>query len=519
MTVAQDPLAMVRAASNNAGNGVYLGGGIYGPVWATPERAVLVLGPPRAGKTSSIIIPAVLAANGPVVSTSTKHDVMTFTAQARGRAGETLLYDPSGTVERPRGVAALAWSPISTCSQWDEALLAARLMVASSVGGSVGARQLANGLDNHWHERSSALLAALLHSASLEGAPMSTVLRWVDRHQAGPAQSILDQAGNELAGDLLGGIATTDQRELSGIWSTTSGVLNAYHSNAAMTSTTGQAFDPAAWCETNGTIYICASAHHQELVSPLVVALLSEIRTATFLRDANLKASRNTGVAPMTPGARGDSPLLFALDELANIAPLPDLQKNLGEGGGQGLITLACLQDMSQARARWGPEADGWLSLFGAKIILRGIEDVKTLEMVSVLAGEEEVETRSVSSPVHTREGPMMSALRWLGRRQAPETPKPTVTTSTVRRRRMPVDEISRGKEGMALIIDESTTMNYVGLTPFFSEEPWLSIVNQGPKLGLSAQGPGLPPPGGRWSRGNGRSDPEPPQPGLEFGT
>jgi type IV secretion system protein VirD4 len=531
VTVVYDPLAVVRTASHNAGDGVYLGSGMHGPVWATPERAVLVLGPPRSGKTSSIIVPSVLAANGPVISTSTKPDVMTFTAPSRGRAGETLLYDPSGTVERPNGVAPLAWSPVSACSQWDEALLVARLMVVSSTGGSIGARQLANGLDNHWHERSSALLAALLHSASLEGAPMSAVLRWVDRHQSGPAQSILDQAGNELAGDLLGGIATTDQRELSGIWSTASGVLNAYHSNAAMASTTGPAFDPAAWCETRGTIYICASARHQEMVSPLVVALLSEIRTATFRRDTNRKANRNIDLAKVDRGQRGESPLLFALDEMANIAPLPDLQKTLGDGGGQGLITLACLQDMSQARARWGPEADGWLSLFGATVMLRGIEDVRTLEMLSTLAGEEEVVTRSLSSPVDTGEGPVLSALRWLGRRPAPEVPKPTVTTSTVRRRRMPVDQLSRGREGMALVIDESSSMSYVGLTPFFSEEPWRSVVNQGLDLGRSTPNPGYtapghpppglsrPPPGlSRHPEALGRSGAEPQQPGFDFG-
>jgi hypothetical protein len=223
--------------------------------------------------------------------------------------------------------------------------------------------------------------------------------------------------------------------------------------------------------------------------------------------------------------------LLFALDEMANIAPLPDLQKTLGDGGGQGLITLACLQDMSQARARWGPEADGWLSLFGATVMLRGIEDVRTLEMLSTLAGEEEVVTRSLSSPVDAREGPMLSALRWLGRRPAPEFPKPTVTTSTVRRRGMPVDQLSRGREGMALVIDESSSMSYVGLTPFFSEEPWRSVVNQGLDLGRSTPTPGYPAPGNpphglsrpphglsRHPEALGRSAAEPQQPGFGFG-
>ena len=47
-------------------------------------------------------------------------------------------------------------------------------------------------------------------------------------------------------------------------------------------------------------------------------------------------------------------PTLLALDEVANIAPIPDLPAMVSEGAGQGLLVLACLQDLSQARVRWG---------------------------------------------------------------------------------------------------------------------------------------------------------------------
>ena len=45
---------------------MWLGAGEDGQ-WrfARPERAVLLLGPPRSGKTSGVIIPAVLAHHGP----------------------------------------------------------------------------------------------------------------------------------------------------------------------------------------------------------------------------------------------------------------------------------------------------------------------------------------------------------------------------------------------------------------------------------------------------------------------
>ncbi|MFZ0667462.1 MAG: type IV secretory system conjugative DNA transfer family protein [Acidimicrobiales bacterium] len=460
-----DAYSFVRAASRRAGGGIYVGGGTDGAVWASPERAVLVLGPPRSGKTTSIVIPAILSATGPVVSTSTKPEVMRITADSRSRAGETLLYDPSGTVERPPGVAPLVWSPVAACALWDDARLVARMMNIASSSGASGSKSAPDGHQDHWHERAEALLSTLLHAASLEDAPMSTVIKWVDRHQAGPALSILDESGNELASNLLGGIAMLEQRELSGIWSTTSRVLDAYHSQGAMKTTEGVPFDASQWCRDAGTIYICASARHQDVVSPLVVGLLTDIRTAAYERARD--------------GVDVTSPLLLALDEVANIAPLPDLSKTVSEGGGQGVITLACLQDLSQARARWGTSAEGWLSLFGTTVVLPGIQDVKTLEMLSSLAGEEEVVTKSISVPVDEDRGHMRVMIDHFARRGSPSQAMPSVTTSTRIRPRLAVDELSRGEDGKALVVDERSNMGYVKLTPWFSEEPWRSVVSQ----------------------------------------
>src|SRR3712207_5291723 len=61
--------------------------------------------------------------------------------------------------------------------------------------------------------------------------------------------------------------------------------------------------------------------------------------------------------------------MLWALDEVANVAPLRKLPGIVSEAGGHGLQVLACFQDLSQARARWGAAADGFLSLFGTKVV------------------------------------------------------------------------------------------------------------------------------------------------------
>ena len=116
------PATRAREGLLRVGGGIYLGVR-ESQEWATadPETAAMILGPPRSGKTSAVMIPALMAASGPVVSTSTKPDVMQATRQARGEIGDVWLFDPSGTEPLPEGVRRLSWSPVTAAATWDEA--------------------------------------------------------------------------------------------------------------------------------------------------------------------------------------------------------------------------------------------------------------------------------------------------------------------------------------------------------------------------------------------------------------
>ena len=440
--------ARLRDAARAGGGGVYLGLGARGWAWTGPERATLVLGPSRSGKTSALIVPNVLAAPGPVVVTSTKPDVLRATAAARSTSGWCLAFDPTGSLELPPGVHRVGWSPVGAAREWSGALEVAGAMVHTARGRSGGATGA--GAESHWNERAAALLAPLLHAASLQGAPMRAVLHWVDRHDGSPAlHGLAARLGDDaVPTDLLAGILSTDEREQSGIWSTASGVLAAYRSPGALASTEGPLLDPEGFCAGGHTLYVCAPATQQQLLAPLVVAMLSQVRDAAYKRSAGASAG----------GGRsedGGPPVLFALDEVANIAPLPDLPSMVTEGPGQGLLTVACLQDLSQARARWGPEADAFVSIFGATVVLGGIADMQTLEALSALGGEREVCSRTVGFS----DGG--------GGRQV------SATDATVLRRRLPVDLIARGTEGWAMCVDARNRLGWVRLTPAHDTWPW----------------------------------------------
>ncbi len=419
----------------------------------------MILGPPRSGKTSSLIIPNVMASNGPVVSTSTKPDVLDATLNARSQLGDCLLFDPTESVGRSAALVPLRWSPLQSCTKWLPALSMARSLV--EVGSGSGGRALARGEGSHWTERAQALMAPLLYAAALGGADMRTLLTWVDRRQALPAQRILAAEpgrSTELARNLLDGIVATDERELSGIWSTASGSLTGFRTDQSLDATADPDFDPARFVRSSDTIYIAAPAHRQAMVAPMVVGLIDDIRQATY-------ASRADGV----PTSTWSPPVLLALDEVANIAPIPDFPSMISEGGGQGLITMACLQDLSQARSRWPDHADGFPSLFGTTVVLPGIGDVRTLEALSTLAGEEEIPTRTVSAGTMSTDHVLVDLVTG-GRLQRGES------VSTQWRRSLPADVIARGAAGHALAFDERNRPAWVPLAPYYAHEPWRTL-------------------------------------------
>jgi type IV secretion system protein VirD4 len=413
-----------------AGPRLYIGAGVTGWAWAEPEQAVLVLGPPRSGKTTSLAVPNVLAAAGAVVATSTKPDVLTATVAQRSQLGRCWLLDPTGTVSAPAGVTPVRWSPVAACSRWDEALVVARGMVGAARPGAQ------RGEAGHWSERAEALLAPLFHAAARAGSDMRVVVRWVLRQDFDSPRAILVGHGAELPADVLAGLAATDTRELSGIWSTAAGVLAAYRSEAALTASASPNIEPASLIAGHDTVYVCAPARQQALAAPIVVAFLDQVRAGAYRAAAS---------------GRPSAPVVLALDELANIAPLPDLPALVSEGGGQGVLTLACLQDLSQARVRWGEEAAGFLSLFGTKVCLPGIGDLPTLEHLSRLAGDMDVPQRSTS------QGP------WWGPGHGAET----VSWAPRRQRRLAPDAISQLPTGSALVLSGREPPSRVRLVPW----------------------------------------------------
>ncbi|WP_432510710.1 type IV secretory system conjugative DNA transfer family protein [Kineococcus sp. SYSU DK001] len=455
---AQDPHAAAMSLTASQGGGIYLGLTPDRREWSTAarEQAVLVLGPPRSGKTSGLIIPAILSTSGPAVVTSTKLDVLNATKLARGRMGRIWVFDPTQSYPIPEGATALHWSPVASADTWDGARAIADAMVDASQAG-VGVENA-----SHWTESAKTLLAPMLRAAHLSDLPITMVRRWLSQPDdfRDKITTVLDEHGQESAADDLTAILkSTEERERSSICSTTRMVLNAYGSDAVAAVSQVQNFKADEFAASCDTIYIVAPSDAQNMAAPLVVGLLEEIRHATY--RANATADLHRQPRP---------PMLWALDEVANIAPIKKLPNIVSESGGQGLQVMACFQDLSQARVRWKEAADGFLTLFGTKVVFPGIGDVKTLDALSTLAGDWDrpyVVYNSTS-------GRSTSFGLPLGGTIGSNTSQST-THSVQRERQLTAATLANIPAGNALTL-RSGHWGLIKCTPYYRDSPWKSI-------------------------------------------
>jgi type IV secretory pathway TraG/TraD family ATPase VirD4 len=352
-------------------------------VWASVEDSVLLIGPPRSGKGLHIVINAILDAPGAVVTTSTRPDNLAATISARARRGPVAVFDPQ---QLAGGLpAGLRWSPVRGCERPLTAMIRAAGL-ASATG--VGSGGVENG--GFWEAKTRVALQALLHAAALDGRDAAELFRWtLDPNSAIDAVTVLRSHPGAAAGwaEALDATINSDPRTRDSIWQGVSLSLSALADPrvlAAVSPRPGEKFDPARFLQNKGTLFLLATGAGAGASAALVAALIEDlVETARHL-------------AARSPGARLDPPVLLALDEVGNLAPLPSLPILMAEGGGTGITTMPVLQSLSQARDRWGQDAAGaiWDASI-VKVILGGASSPSDLRDISTLVGERDETTAS----------------------------------------------------------------------------------------------------------------------------
>ncbi|WP_446457980.1 type VI secretion protein [Streptomyces rochei] len=261
------------------------------------------------------------------------------TKDARAKLGPCHLYDPEHLCDTP---ARLHWSPTSGCEDRGTATARAAALLAP-------VRPTAR-LDQALGDTAELLLRSYLHAAAIDGRTVRHVHRWAQGLQIQDAVRVLrtnPKAAPGAAGELEGALtAHPDRRDMAQQLTTRAlAALSTVNIREACTPNRTDALALDSFVHEQGTLYVVGESIEDPRTSPGAMPLL------TALVSSVVESGRR--MAERSSSGRLDPPLTLVLDDVAAVAPLPQLPELLATGADLGLPTVALLRSREQARARW----------------------------------------------------------------------------------------------------------------------------------------------------------------------
>jgi type IV secretion system protein VirD4 len=366
---ARPSLSFWRRLARPAEHSVLAGRAHYGLGLRVPvQESITITAPPRAGKTG-MLADLVLRFCGPAVATSVKSDIYELTSGVRAQRGPVAVFNPQQVSDLP---STFAWSPVAGCR--DPEVAARRAEAFTGAISVKGTEQ-----EDFWAQQASEFFRAALMAADLAGGDMRLVGRWL-MGTAEDAETILVRAGQDQWATSLAQLRSPAERTISTIRLLHNKALS-FLGNPALAAAVlpqpGQGFDIADFLAASGTLYLIAEAQTEEApVAPLMACFLNEVHYTAKIAGSRM------------PGRRLDPPLLMALDEIANIAPI-NIPNFMADSGGRGIQLAIVSHGLGQLRDRWGEQGAQIISdTAGCKVFLPGISDTALLKAASELCGQ-----------------------------------------------------------------------------------------------------------------------------------
>ncbi|MGW3120548.1 type VI secretion protein [Streptomyces sp. NPDC001107] len=309
-------------------------GGVAG-VGGSREKLVVA---PRESRQATAT-QAVRDAEGPALVITSNPAVWSDTKDARAKLGPVLLYDPAHLCDTP---ARLHWSPTTGCEDKQTAAARAIALLAPI-------RPTAK-LDQALAATAETLLRSYVHAAAVDGRTIRHVHRWSQGTQVQDAVRILrtnPKAAPGSAGELEAALtAHPERRDMA--QELTSRALSALFTvniREACTPNRTDALTLDSFVHEGGTLYVVGESIEDPRSNPGAMPLLTALVSSVVERGRRMAERSSSG--------RLDPPLTLVLDDVAAVAPLPQLPELLATGADQGLPTLALLRSREQGRARW----------------------------------------------------------------------------------------------------------------------------------------------------------------------
>ncbi|GAA2319174.1 hypothetical protein GCM10010234_76950 [Streptomyces hawaiiensis] len=282
---------------------------------------------------------AVRDAEGPALVVTSNPTLWQETKDARAKLGPTHLYDPTHLCDTP---SRLHWSPTTGCEDKATATERATALLTP-------VRPTAR-LDQALSDTAATLLRSYLHAAAIDGRTIRHVHRWSQGTQIQDAVRILrtnPKAASGSAGELEGALTAHPERRDMAQQLTTRALaaLSTINIREACTPNRTDALALDSFVHEGGTLYVVGESIEDPRTNPGAMPFLTALVSSVVERGRHMAERSSAG--------RLDPPMTLVLDDVAAVAPLPQLPELLATGADRGMPTLALLRSREQGRARW----------------------------------------------------------------------------------------------------------------------------------------------------------------------
>ncbi|MFD9537415.1 type VI secretion protein [Streptomyces sp. NPDC060010] len=281
----------------------------------------------------------IAAAEGAVLVVTSSPALWSETKDARAKLGPVLLYDPSHLCDTP---ARMHWNPAEGCADRDLAAVRAVALLAP-------VRPQAR-MDAAVADAAETLLRSWLQAAALDNRPFRQLHRWAQGTNAQDPVRILrthPQAAPGAAGELESALtAYPERRELAQhLAARALSCLGSIHIREACNPNRTDSLTLASFLTEGGTLYLVGESLEDPRSHPGAMPLLTALASSVVEHGRRMAARSSHG--------RLDPPLTLVLDDVAAVAPIPQLPELLQD---DALPLLALCRSREQARSRW-PQA------------------------------------------------------------------------------------------------------------------------------------------------------------------